>query len=69
MFPSSPGSPSHGVNDFQLPSLYQFLAVDAAFAVDYSKDVEVNNIVVDNPPAQVVNLTYALSPSPLYKEK
>ena len=66
---ASPGSPSHGMNNFQLPSLYMFLAVDATSTVDYSKDVEVNDIVVDNPPAQVINLTYAPSPSPLYKEK
>ena len=43
--------------------------MDAISAVDYSKDVEVNDNVVDNLLAIVVNLTYAPSPSLLYKEK
>ena len=66
--PSSPGS-TRGVSDFQLPSLYQFSALDAASAVDYSKDIEVNDGVVDSPPAKVASLKYAPSPSPLCKEK
>ena len=67
--PSSPGSPSRGASEFELPSLYQFSAVDAASAVDYSKDAEVNLGVVDSPPARVINRTCAASPSPLIKEK
>jgi hypothetical protein len=43
--------------------------VDATFAIDYSKDVQVNNDIVDNLLAIVVNLTYDASPSLLYKEK
>jgi hypothetical protein len=67
--PSSSGSPSRGVSEFQLPSLYQFSAVDAASAVDYSKDIEVNDGVVNSPPPKARNLTYDLSPSPLCREK
>lgn len=65
--PSSPNSPSRGVSNFQFSSFYQFSAIDATSAIDYSKDVEVNGGIVDNPPAKVVNLTYVLSPSSLYK--
>ena len=43
--------------------------MDVASNVDYSKDAEVNDGVVHNSPTKVVNLTYAPSPSPLYKIK
>ena len=59
-----PDYPSHGVINFQLPSIYQFLAADASSVVDYSKDVKVNHNVVDNPLAIIVNLTYAPLHSP-----
>ena len=66
---SSPGSPSRGVTEIQLPSLYQFSAVDATSTVDYSKHSQVNDGVVDSPPPKVLSLAYAPSPSPLCKEK
>ena len=47
-----------------MPSLFQFSAVDAASVVDYSKDFGFEDGLVDNPPAKVVKLNYAPSPSP-----
>src|SRR6202048_4673353 len=64
---SPPASPSRDVTDFQMPSLYHFSAVDAASAVDYSRDI--NDGVVNSPPPKLVARTYAPSPSPLSKEK
>jgi hypothetical protein len=43
--------------------------MNVASAVNYSKDVKVEDNVVDRTPTRVVNFTYALSPSPLCKEK
>ena len=43
--------------------------MNVASIVNYSKDVKVEDNVVDQTPTGVVNLTYALSPSPLCKEK
>ena len=67
--PTSLGSSSCGMSDFQLPSLYQLLVVNANSAIDYFKDAKVNNGVVDNPPTKVVNLICALLLSPLNKYK
>ena len=60
-----------GVTDVAMPSLFQFSAVDVAFAVDYSKDFGFEDGVVDNPPTKVAKLNYApsTSPSPLLNEK
>lgn len=66
---SSPNSPSHNMNDFQSSLFYQFLAMDVASAIDYSKDLKVTDGVLENPLAKVVNLTYAMSPSSLCKKK
>ena len=62
--PSGPNSPSLGVTEVPMPSLFQFSAVDAASAVDYSKDSGFEDGVVDSPPAKVAKLNYAPSPSP-----
>ena len=62
--PSGCSSPSLGATEVPMPSLFQFLAVDAASAVDYSKDSEFEDGVVDSPPAKVAKLNYAPSPSP-----
>ena len=59
-----PSSPSIGVTDVSMPSLFQFSAVDAASAVDYSKDSGFEDGVVDSPPPKVAKLNYAPSPSP-----
>jgi hypothetical protein len=59
-----PSSPSIGVTDVSMPSLFQFSAVDAASAVDYSKDSGLEDGVVDSPPTKVAKLNYAPSPSP-----
>ena len=61
---ADPGSPSLGTSDVAMPSLFQFLAVDAASVVDYSKDSGFEDGVVDSPPAKVAKLNYAPSPSP-----
>lgn len=66
---SPPASPSRDVTDFQMPSLYHFSAVDAASAVDYSRDVGIDDGVVNSPPPPLVARAYAPSPSPLSKEK
>ena len=50
-----------------MPSLYHFSAVDAASAVDYSRDID--DGVVNSPPPKLVARAYAPSPSPLSKEK
>jgi len=60
---SDPGSPSRGVSDVEMPSLFQFSAVDAASAVDYSKNAGLEDGVVDSPPAKLGKRNY--SPSPL----
>ena len=54
-----------------MPSLFQFSAVDAASAVDYSKASGFEDGVVDSPPPKVAKLNYAPSPcpSPLCNEK
>ena len=52
-----------------MPSLYHFSAVDAASAVDYSRDVGIDDGVVNSPPPKLVARAYAPSPSPLSKEK
>ena len=52
-----------------MPSLYLFSAVDAASAVDYSRDVGIDDGVVNSPPPKLVARTCALSPSPLSKGK
>lgn len=57
------------MSDVEMPSLFQFSALDAASAVDYSKGTNVDDGVVDSPPAKVVKLNYAPSPSPLRSEK
>jgi hypothetical protein len=62
--PSGPGSPSLGMSDIAMLSLFQFSAVDAASAVDYSKDSGFEDGVVDSPPAKVAKLNHAPSPSP-----
>ena len=59
-----PNSPSIGVTDVSMPSLFQFSAVDAASAVDYSKDSGFEDGVVDSPPPKVAKLNYVPSPSP-----
>jgi hypothetical protein len=61
---SGPSSPSIGVTDVSMPSLIQFSAVNAAFAVDYSKDLGFEDGVVDYPPPKVAKFNYAPSPSP-----
>ena len=48
-----------------MPSLYQFSAADAASAVDYSKCPEVEDGVVNSPPAKVFGRAYVPAPSPL----
>ena len=53
---SAPGSPSRDVTDFQTPSLYQFSAVD------YSRDVGIDDGVVNNPPPKLYVRPVALSP-------
>ena len=63
------GSPSRGVADFEISSLYQFSAVDVVSAVDYSREVGIDNGVVNNPPPRLVARAYAPSPSPLSEEK
>lgn len=50
-----------------MPSLYHFSAVDAASAVDYSRDVD--DGVVNSPPPKRLALAYVPSPSPLSREK
>src|SRR6202048_482477 len=50
-----------------MPSLYHYSAVDAASAVDYSRDID--DGVVNSPPPKLVARAYAPSPSPLSKEK
>ena len=52
-----------------MPSLYQFSAVDAASAVDYARDVGIEDGVVNSPPPKLHSRTRAPSPSPLSKEK
>jgi hypothetical protein len=52
-----------------MPSLYQFSAVDAASAVDYSRDVGIEDGVVNSPPPKLHSHMRAPSPSPLSKEK
>ena len=52
-----------------MPSLYQFSAVDAASAVDYSRDAGIEDGVVNSPPPKLHSRTRAPSPSPLSKEK
>lgn len=47
--PLSPDSPSRGDSDFPILSFYQFSTMDVASAVDYSKDTEANDKVVDTP--------------------
>ena len=66
-----PSSPSIGVTVVSMPSLFQFSAVDAASAVDYSKDSGFEDGVVDSPPPKVARLNYGPSPnpSPLRNEK
>ena len=68
---SGPSSLPLGVTNVAMPSLFQFSAVDVAFAVDYSKDFGFEDGVVDNPPTKVAKLNYApsTSPSPLLNEK
>lgn len=48
------------MSDFKLPSRYQFLAMDIAYTIDYSKEAEVNDNVLK---------LFAPLPSPLYKNK
>lgn len=50
-----------------MPSLYNFSAVDAASAVDYSRDID--DGVVNSPPPISIPRSYAPSPSPLSREK
>ena len=52
-----------------MPSLYLFSAVDAASAVDYSRELNIDDGVVNSPPPKLVARAYAPSPSPLSKEK
>ena len=68
---SGPSSLPLGVTNVAMPSLFQFSAVDVAFAVDYSKDFGFEDGVVDNPPTKVAKLNYtpSTSPSPLLNEK
>ena len=55
--------------DSHIPSLYQFSAADAALVVDYSRDVAIDDGVVNRLPPRVVIRVYAPLPSPLFKEK
>ena len=66
---SAPSSPSRDASNFRMPSLYQFSAVDAASAVDYSRDVGIEDGVVNSPPPKLHSRARAPSPSPLSKEK
>ena len=66
---STLASSSRNVTDSQMPSLYQFSAIDVASAVDYSHDLGINDNVVNNPPPRLVTRTYTVLPSPLSKEK
>ena len=52
-----------------MPSLYHFSAVDAASAVDYSRDLDIDDDVVNSPPPILLSRSYAPSPSPLSREK
>ena len=56
------GSPSSGVSNVAMPSLFQFSVIDAAFAVHYSKDVELEDGVMDNPLAKVGTKIHSISP-------
>ena len=69
--PSLPrsASPSRDATEFPMPSLYMFSAVDATSAVDYSRDMGIDDGVDNNPPTKLVTRAYAPSPSPLSKEK
>lgn len=51
---SSLGSSFGNVANFQLLSLNQFLVMDTTSAIDYMKDVEVEDGVVDSLPARVL---------------
>lgn len=57
------------MSNFQLPSFYKFSTGDTTSTADYSKDAEVNDGIVDDPPTTIVNLTYVLSAFPLYTKK
>ena len=62
--PSYTGSPSLGMSDVAMPLLFQFLVVDAASAIDYSKDSGFEDGIVDSPPAKVANSSTLHLPSP-----
>ena len=67
--PSSRGSHTCGVIDLQIPSLYQFSTVDATSAVDYFRDVDINDGVLNNLPPKIVACTYTPLPSLLSKDR